>query len=223
MVGDAHTAAQHGTVTNPDRAGNTPECGDDHRAAEDHIMGDLTKIIDLGPFTDDRVVKNAPVDAGIRTYGDVVLKNDPAKMRRVFYTRRTSHDTEACLPDPGPGEERHMITQKGTVHTGVGADCAVPANLHTGPDYSVGANDSPFTNGGIFSNYRTGSDFRIRMDTRAFRDRAIAESREVARAEQGKRNRAMSVSGKPGNKYRDTRRRGLSRRLANDENRKIRT
>lgn len=24
MVGDAHTAAQHGTVTNPDRAGNTP-------------------------------------------------------------------------------------------------------------------------------------------------------------------------------------------------------
>ena len=71
-------------------------------ATDDHVVANLTKIVDLGRLANDRIPDAAAIDRRAGTDLDVVLDDDAAGLRN-FLLCRVVDVTKAILPDAAPG------------------------------------------------------------------------------------------------------------------------
>ena len=125
------------------RAGDA-DLGDDHAMpADDHVVGDLDQIVDLGALADHRVAAGAAVDRGVGADLDVVLDDDAADLRHLQVPLRSHGEAEAVLPDAHAGMEDDAVADEGVGDGDVGADRAVPADPDLRADDRMGPERVP--------------------------------------------------------------------------------
>src|SRR5580704_6522725 len=110
-------------------------------ATNDHVVANLTKIVDLGCLANDRVPDATAIDRRSGTDLDVVLDDDAASLRN-FLLCRVVDVTKAILPDVAPGMDHHAIADK-RVHDR--ASCAyrtITADQHVRPDHGRRGDDA---------------------------------------------------------------------------------
>ena len=69
-------------------------------------MSNLDKIVESGPGPDHRVLDRSAVYRGIRANLDVVLDDDPPKVRDSQEPSLRIRKAEALLPDANPGRRQ---------------------------------------------------------------------------------------------------------------------
>src|SRR5690606_1106059 len=92
-----HTSltSQSNPLANNDATSN-PNLGNDDRAlADDDIVGDLHKVVDLDARLDPRTTKTRPVEGDTRTYLHIVINLHNAKLRDFTMTVTTLLKPEA--------------------------------------------------------------------------------------------------------------------------------
>ncbi len=73
--------------------------------ADQHIVGDLHEIVDLGALADHGVADRAPIDRGVGADLDIVLDDDAADLRHLDVAGRSHHVAEAVLSDASSRDE----------------------------------------------------------------------------------------------------------------------
>ena len=86
---------------------------DDAVAANNHVVGDLNKVIDLRSFTDFCVHEEAPIDCRVGTKFDTISNNHSANLRDLEMPFRAHDVAKAVLADAGTGMKRHSIANQG--------------------------------------------------------------------------------------------------------------
>ena len=94
------------------RAGDA-DLGDDHAmAADDHVVGDLHQIVDLGALADHRVAAGAAIDRRVGADLDVVLDDDAADLRNFEVPLRPHGEAETVLADAHARMEDHAVADE---------------------------------------------------------------------------------------------------------------
>ena len=158
-------------------------------------MRDLAKIIDLGALTEDRVFEDASVNTCIGADGDMILKNDPAKMGSITLAVRRSKHAETGFSDTGPRQQRHMIANQCAEHAGICSDLTVPAYLNARTDRDIGADPSAFAYDGAGPDNRPWRNTRILMHLGIRRDTGITRPVQMTRPVHRQRCDGMGVAG----------------------------
>ena len=102
------------------------------------LWRDLHQIVDLGALADDGVADRAAVDRGVGADLDVVLDDDAADLRHLRDARAAPGTiAEAVLADARAGMDDDAVADQRMHQRGAGADRAVAADAHAGPDHGV--------------------------------------------------------------------------------------
>src|SRR5580692_10811111 len=110
-------------------------------ATNDHVVANLTKIVDLGCLANDRVPDATAIDRRAGTDLDIVLDDDAASLRN-FLLCRIVDVTKAILPDVAPRMDHHAIADQRMNDRASRADRATAADQHVRPDHGRRGDDA---------------------------------------------------------------------------------
>ena len=94
----------------------------------------------------------------------MILKDDPAHVRRIAQPLRRRHHTEACLTDAGSRQQGNMVAKQRAENGRSRADRTIAADLDPWADHGIRANPRAFTDGRPRTDHRTGCNDRIVVD-----------------------------------------------------------
>jgi hypothetical protein len=141
MIGDSGPTTKLATI--PDRHAPRNSCvGRQQAISADHdVVADLHKVIDLGVFTNDRILQCPPINTGPGTHRHGVLNNDPPKLRYVDNSMRPRRSAETRLAYDCAGVNSHAITDQGKTDAGSCADETIPTNADAWPNHRACGNE----------------------------------------------------------------------------------
>ncbi len=130
--------------------------------ADGHIVADLDLIVDFGALADHGIAQAAAVDGGAGADLDIVLDQHAAGLRHLQMAFGAEEDEAvAVLPDAAAGMDQDVVADQRKLDGGTGADIAVAADPHVGPDHRAGADH------GARADLDPGADHRQRVDDNA--------------------------------------------------------
>lgn len=88
------TAADLHAIADLRAAGNADLRDDGAMAADLNVVADLYTVVDLGAFTDHRIVHGATVDRGVGADLDIITDDHPADLDDLDHAARTRRITE---------------------------------------------------------------------------------------------------------------------------------
>ena len=130
-------------------------------AADDAVVTDLAKIIDLGPFADNGVANSAAVDARARADLDVVVNDDAADLRDFRVPLGAVQIAISVLPDIASGMDDDAVTDLGVRDRAVAANGSILADLYAGTDDRVGSDQRAVADPGLWPDHRERVDSDI--------------------------------------------------------------
>ena len=158
---------EHHKIIKTRGAGNSALGHDDTMTANDDVVGDLDKIVDLGSFADHRVAACSPVDGSVATDLDIVLDDHPTDLGDLAVTVGPHGETEAVLPDPNTRVDDHAIADQGMQYTRSRPYAAAPTNAHMRTDHRIGRDDTAFADLGARPYHGAGVDRDAGLQTGA--------------------------------------------------------
>ena len=145
MVGNTYAPAEHTALSDDDTTRQAGMGCNDTIPANDHVVGDLYEIVDLGILADDSVVQGAAVDTRIGANRHAILDDDTSKLRNVNNTARTGRSAKTRLSHNGPCIDPHPVADQRKADDRAGTHIAVAANRNTRSDHSASRNVSAAT------------------------------------------------------------------------------
>jgi hypothetical protein len=140
-----NSATKDDKIFNRNAATKTGLCDDDTIAANDYVVTDLTEIVDLCSFSDDRVSYAAPVNrrAGPDLY--VVMDNDSPGLRH-FLPSGTGDIAKTVLPNMATRMDYDALAHKRMCNRTARANRAVAAYQNIRADHGRGGDDASRSN-----------------------------------------------------------------------------
>src|SRR5665213_393663 len=177
----ADRTAKHGKVLQR-HAATQPTLGDDNAmAADDDVVADLTKVVDLRGLPDRRVPDTATIDRRPGADLDVVLDDHAAGLLNLFLFG--AGVTETVLPDPAARMNHDAISDQ-CMHDGApGADHAIAPDQDVRSDHGRRPDDAACSDLGTRSDHRSRIDRYVVLDPGGGMDGCVW--RDVAGFEQG--------------------------------------
>ena len=203
MIGDADFAAQHHEISQPRAARNADLPGDHAVPADDDVVRDLHKIVDLGALADDGVAGRAAVDRDVGADFHVVLNDDAADLRDFPMALRRRQIAEPVLADAGAGMDDHAVADQRVQHRRAGADRAIAADRDARADHGAGRDQRASADLGARADHReridvTPASSRAEGCTCALAARPLAPNSDEGRSAAGNSARATATKARYG-------------------------
>src|SRR3569833_2082323 len=128
VIAQPHLARQHHAIFQHHAAGKPGLTGYDAVAPDAAIVRDHDQIIELGALADHRVRQRAAIDGGAGADLDIVLDDDPAKLRQLKIVGAGGGKSETRLADGGAGQNDNPVADIGMADAHARADLAVLAD-----------------------------------------------------------------------------------------------
>ena len=135
MIGDSRPTTKLAAVPNRYTPRDTRVSRQQTISTDRNIVAYLHKIIDLGVFTDDRILQRPTINARSSTNRDRVLNDHAPQLRYVDNSKRAESGSETRLADNCTGMYAHAITDHCKADTGPGPDEAISANADSRPNH----------------------------------------------------------------------------------------
>src|SRR5579871_1688646 len=140
-------------------------------AANDNVVGDLNKVVDLGPFANNRIANPTPIDRRSSSDLDIVFNYNNAELRHLEMAGRLHDETEPVLADVTTWMDNDAIANDRIRYRTPWTDCTILSDPNVWPDHAIGADQRPSADGSPRSYDRTGIDRRTNPDLRGAMDR----------------------------------------------------
>lgn len=99
MLADTNSCSEDNKVFQSYAATQPRLTGYDAMAANNNVVGDLNKVVDLGSLSNDRIANPSPIDCRSSSNLDIMLDYDSTELRHLEVSSCAHYETEPVLTD----------------------------------------------------------------------------------------------------------------------------
>src|SRR5579871_3125386 len=140
-------------------------------AANNNVVGDLNKVVDLGSLSNNRIANPAAIDRRSSSNLDIVFNCNHAKLRHLEVPGCLHDETKSVLADVTPRMNDDAIANDRVRYRTSWADRTLPSNSNVWPNHAVGADQRSGADSSPRPYDRTGIDRRANCELSGAMDR----------------------------------------------------